>query len=140
MPTVLVVEDDPNVSGLYTFVLKKRGFVVHQARDAEEGMKLLDMVKPNVIILDLLMPGDNGIDFLKKAQLEKNYPSTKVFVASNVDSDEFAKQLEPFHVEGYVVKAQYTPHRVADMVERSLAVEAGRLRLPLLARLRGWFK
>ena len=137
MPSVVIVEDDPGVSGMYTYIFKRRGFTVHQARDSMEGQKIVDLVKPNAIILDLLMPGENGIDFLKRANLHEKMPATKVFVVSNVDSEEFAKQLEPFKVEKYVTKAEYTPNRVVEMVEESLAKESGSLRVSWLKRMFG---
>jgi DNA-binding response OmpR family regulator len=140
VPDILIVEDDPSVSGLYAYILKKRGYLVHQARDAEEGLKVLATVKPSLILLDLLMPGDSGVEFLRRADLKAQYPGTKVIVASNVESREFAKSLEPYDIAGYVTKAEYTPHRVADLVERTLGVEAGQLRLGLLRRLVRWLR
>jgi DNA-binding response OmpR family regulator len=129
MPSILIVEDDPNISGLYSFILKKRGHQVVQAMNVDEGLKYLAEFRPELIILDLLMPVENGVDFLKKAELAKDYPQTKVLVVSNVDSADFAKQLEPYHVADYLTKAEYTPHRIADKIEGLLGVEAGKLKL-----------
>jgi CheY-like chemotaxis protein len=123
---------------MYTFVLKRRGFTVHQARDSMEGLRVLEVAKPDAIILDLVMPGENGIEFLQRADLKDKLPHTKVFVVSNVESDEFAKQLEAFKIEKYVTKVQYPPNRIVDMVEDSLGREAGKLRLPWMSRLRRW--
>jgi DNA-binding response OmpR family regulator len=137
MPSVVIVEDDPGVSGMYTYIFKRRGFNVVQARDSMEGLKVLEVSQPDAIILDLLMPGENGIEFLKRAKLHDRMPNTKVFVVSNVESDEFAKQLEPFKIAKYVTKAEYTPNRVVEMVEESLAKEAGGLRISWLSKLWG---
>jgi DNA-binding response OmpR family regulator len=120
VPDILIVEDDPNISGLYAYILKKRGYVVQQARDSDEGLMYLERMRPALIILDLLMPGDNGVAFLRQAQLEKNYPRTKVMVVSNVDTPEFEKQLAPYHVAHYLTKAEYTPHRLADIIEKMI--------------------
>jgi DNA-binding response OmpR family regulator len=134
MADILIVEDDPNISGLYAYILKRRGFLVHQARDVPEGLQLLARTRPGLIILDLLMPGENGIDFLKQAHLQKDYPGTQVLVVSNVDSVEFTKELAPYPVEAYVTKAEYTPHRLADMIEKMVGGrESGRI--GLLGRL-----
>lgn len=137
MPSVLIVEDDPSVSGMYTYIFKRRGFTVHQARDAMEGMRIMELVRPSALILDLLMPGENGIEFLKRADMKKKYPETKLFVVSNVGNEEFAKQLEPFKVANYVTKAEKTPNQVVEMVEQALASEAGGLRMPWWSWLRG---
>jgi two-component system, OmpR family, response regulator len=135
VPDILIVEDDPSISGLYTYILKKRGYLVHQARDVHEGLQVLESTKPNLLLLDLLMPGESGLDFLSQANLAKQYPGTKVIIVSNVDSQEFEEQLKPYRVERYLTKAEYTPHRVADVVEQALGVEAGQLRLGLLGRI-----
>lgn len=140
MPSVLIIEDDPSISGMYTYIFKRRGFTVQQARDSMEGLKVLAVAKPDAIILDLLMPGENGIEFLERADLKTKSPNTKVFVVSNVETDEFAKQLEPLGVEKYVTKTEKTPNQVVAMVEEALAGEAGSLRLPLLSWLRRWWR
>jgi DNA-binding NarL/FixJ family response regulator len=96
----------------------------------------LSSALPSLIILDLLMPGDNGVEFLKKANLAKNYPQTKVLVVSNVESPEFAEQLKPFHVVDYLIKADYSPHRIADIVEKAVNAETGGIKVP--SWLRRW--
>ena len=140
MPTILIVEDDPNISGLYSYILKKRGHQVTQARNSDEGLRLLRTVRPQLIILDLLMPGDNGVEFLHQANLDGDYPDTKVLVVSNVDSPEFAKQLEPYPVSDYLTKAEYTPSRIADKVEEILGGESGGLRLAPLDWIARWLR
>ncbi len=134
MANILIVEDDPNISGLYTFILKKRGHTVIQARDSDEALRDIATVRPSMIILDLLMPGDNGVEFLRKANLAETSPETKVLVVSNVESPEFAKQLEPFHVLDYLIKTDYSPHRIADVVEKTVSSESGRLSMPVWVR------
>jgi DNA-binding NarL/FixJ family response regulator len=133
----MIVEDDPNISGLYTYILKKRGHTVIQARNSDEALADIAAVKPSLIILDLLMPGDNGVEFLRKADLAKTSPQTKVLVVSNVESPEFAKQLEPYHVEDYLIKTAYSPHRIADLVEQLVGGgQSGQL--GLRAKIRRW--
>jgi DNA-binding NtrC family response regulator len=134
MAHILIVEDDPNISGLYYYILKKRGHTVLQARDSDEALGDIALIRPSLIILDLLMPGDNGVEFLRKANLAVNSPETKVLVVSNVESPEFAKQLEPFHVLDYLIKTDYSPHRIADIVEKAVSRESGALRMP------AWFR
>lgn len=130
MANILVVEDDPNISGLYSYILKKRGHTVLQARDSDEALSDIAVTHPSLIILDLLMPGDNGVEFLRKADLAHTSPATKVLVVSNVESADFAKQLEPYHVIDYLIKTDYSPHRIADIVEKAVSSESGLLRVP----------
>jgi DNA-binding NtrC family response regulator len=121
MPSVLIVEDDPGISGMYAYIFKRRGFTVHQARDSMEALRAVELVKPSAIVLDILMPGETGIEFLKRANLKDKSPGTKVFVVSNVESAEFAKELEPFKVAAYWTKAEKTPSSVVELVEQVLA-------------------
>lgn len=125
MASVLIIEDDPNVRGQYASALKKRGYQVVQARDAQEGVQALDIAAPDVVLLDMLMPGGTGVSLLERADLANRYPKTKVVVASNVERSEFA-DLDKFKIDRYVVKAEVTPHTLADVVDDVLGVTTER--------------
>ena len=66
MSVIFHIEDESSVRLLYKEVFEEQGFQVIQARDAEEGLKMLKGHKPDVIILDLKMPGIGGRGFLER--------------------------------------------------------------------------
>ncbi len=75
MSVIFHIEDESSVRLLYKEVFEEHGFQVIQARDAEEGLKMLKGHKPDVIILDLKMPGIGGRGFLGKIQSHENQDS-----------------------------------------------------------------
>ena len=74
---LLIIDDDIDFTSAVKFYLEKKGYRVYTAYDGEEGIKACQIVKPDLIILDILMPKKNGIDTLKslrKDKLIKNIP------------------------------------------------------------------
>jgi DNA-binding response OmpR family regulator len=113
---VEVIEDDPALKEQYATVLKRHGYEVHTARDTASGLKVLADIQPDIVILDLLMPGPDGVAFLQSADLEHLHPNTKVIVMSNIDTPEYRQELGHFKIERYLLKADYTPHQLAELI------------------------
>ena len=70
-PTILVVEDEHMLQEAYRHVLTFKGYPVHTASNGLEGLEQLRKVKPDIVLLDVLMPQLDGIGFLKKAEVKK---------------------------------------------------------------------
>jgi len=66
MKKILLVDDEESIHLLYREELEELGFEVHSAMSGEDALKILTTLKPNIIILDINMPGMNGIDVLRK--------------------------------------------------------------------------
>jgi len=121
MAHVLIIEDDPTIRRLYVTTMQQRGYSVTEAETCEEGLKKLAHAKPDLIILDILMPGIDGISFLEKADIAHNHPGTKVLAASNMQTPELTRELERLKVDRYILKAEYTPAMLADLVHDLIA-------------------
>ena len=90
---VAIVEDDEAVCDALATLLVLESYSVRTYASGEAFMRAAsNKWQPDCLLLDLLMPGENGIEFLQEADIKKKFPGTKVFVVSNVDSEEFAKQ------------------------------------------------
>jgi CheY-like chemotaxis protein len=74
MPRILVVEDNEELQELLKITLGGEGFEVHQALDGKEGLELAASIKPDVIVLDMMLPSMSGLQVIKK--LQEN-PATK---------------------------------------------------------------
>jgi CheY-like chemotaxis protein len=120
MAKILIVEDDAVIRSLYSDTLQKRGHDVVEAEDCETGLKLLGKARPDLVLLDILMPGNDGLTFLEKADITHKYPGTKVLAASNMQTPELARDLQAFKVDRYILKAEYTPEMLADLVQKLL--------------------
>ncbi|MDA8424614.1 MAG: response regulator transcription factor [Treponema sp.] len=141
--TVLVVEDDPEIRELLAFALGKEGWTMVAAADAEEGLARLAVANPDVVVLDIMLPGMDGLDFLRKVKADPALRRLPVIMttAKGEDSDVVAG-LE-LGAEDYVVKP-YSPkvlvariraalRRTVDLADHPFrsetAIIKGRLRL-----------
>ncbi len=115
MTKVLLVEDEVVLADAYKFVLQKAGYEVHIANRAKEGLEIAIKEKPHVILLDMLMPEMNGIEFLTELK-PKNYPKTKICVLSNIENPEIIKAAKKLGATDYLLKVNYTPYQIADLV------------------------
>jgi two-component system alkaline phosphatase synthesis response regulator PhoP len=109
---VLIVEDDLPTLKLLEETLKIEGFEIDTAMLAKEAMEKLEEIrkgkreKPDLILLDLILPDMNGIEILKEA---RKYPETreiKIFALTNYSDPEMNKQLVKERVDKIILKAQ----------------------------------
>ena len=69
-PTVLVVEDDPDIVELLVYNLQREGFVVHTVADGEKGLGMALRKRPDVVLLDLMLPGMDGLEVCRRLRAE----------------------------------------------------------------------
>ena len=117
MKKVLLIEDEPALVDLYKTKFSKEGFNVITAFDGESGLQLARIEKPDFIILDILLPGRNGIAFLKKLRAEPEISKISVFVFSCIDEANIKKQAFDLGVEDYLLKTKYTPDQLVEKIK-----------------------
>ncbi len=121
-PTILYVEDYPVVQQIYLDVLTKEGFDVTVAADGKQATELSQKQSYDVILVDLLLPQVNGVDFLKAYR--KDHPKEKdtalIVVLTDFDSPHSMEDIKNLDVEHYWIKVEHTPHTVADKIKALL--------------------
>jgi two-component system, OmpR family, phosphate regulon response regulator PhoB len=125
---VLNVEDDPDIRTFVATVLEERGYIPLMAKDGEEGAKKVKNEKPDLIILDILMPKESGIKMyheLKKDPSLKNIPvvmlsgvSKRTFLRSQAALTEFGDETVP-EPEAYLEKP-VEAEDLADILDKIL--------------------
>lgn len=121
MAKILIVEDDVLISTMYKDILTFDKYDVVTAGDGQEGLEKAVTEKPTLILLDIMMPKMNGLEFLEKL---KSNPETKeipVIVMTNLSGDHDAQAALTKGAVKYIVKSKYTPKEVAKMVKEILA-------------------
>jgi CheY-like chemotaxis protein len=116
MAHVLIVEDEKTLNSAYKTILEKEG---HQVATAFNGVEALDAVAkktPDIILLDLLMPKMDGIEFLRTIKLKEKYPHTAVVILSNLDMDSEIQQAFELGAYKYILKAITSPQQLAVLV------------------------
>lgn len=87
MKNVLVIEDDLDISELISYNLEKSGYKVHHAENGNDGLIILGEVVCDIILLDLMLPGLKGMDFLKIIRSSENYCNIPVIIISAKTSE-----------------------------------------------------
>ena len=109
MKTIFLVEDDPVVVKVYSAKFVREGFHVEVAEDGLVALKMLPTVKPDVVILDLMMPKLNGVDVLKYIRSEPGLKATPVIILSNAHMTSLAQEAAAIGAERALLKSSCTP-------------------------------
>lgn len=88
MRNILIIEDDIDIAELITYNLEKSGFKVHHAANANEGLIILDEVACDIILLDLMLPGLKGMEFLKIIRSSEKNENIPVIIISAKTSEQ----------------------------------------------------
>ena len=120
MNTVLLIEDDPLLIKMYTTKFQSEGFTVLAAQDGQAGLDTALKHKPNVILLDVMMPKLSGIEVLTKLKQSEVTKDTPVLVFSNLSQEDQAKEVLALGAKEYLVKANLTPGEVVQKVKQYL--------------------
>ena len=109
---ILIIEDDQFIRDLYAHELQKEGYAVTTCEDAEKGAKELTQNSYDLILLDIMLPGKSGLDFMKD-YLEKKKKNAKNFILlTNIGQDAVIKQALELGASGYFIKSSYAPHEL----------------------------
>lgn len=114
---ILIIEDEKILAEMYKDKFIKAGFEVFSAFESRDGLELARKEKPDLIILDILLPRENGITFLRRLKKEPETSSIPVVVFSNYDNPDTKKEAIKFGVKDYLIKANYTPKGILRKVK-----------------------
>ena len=114
--TVLVVEDDELLREIYATKLEMEGFNVQTARDGLDGLEKATQLKPNVILLDMIMPRMTGLEFLRAFRPKQLHPQVATIVMSNKSTAAEIAQAKTLGVRDYLIKSQYTPDEIVQRI------------------------
>lgn len=125
MAKILIVEDDRLLSDAYRLILKKHGHDVVVAFNGKEGLEKAESHKPAIILLDLLMPEMDGIEFLENYRPKTKHPGVAVVILSNLGDEKKVEKAMEFGAYKYIVKAHAKPDELSmivnHLVDRDLA-------------------
>lgn len=120
MKSILIVEDENALRDVYAMLFDFEKFKVYEAANGKIALKHLRSVKPDVILLDVLMPVMGGIEFLEAAEIKKNYPDVKVLVLSNLSDPKTRERVENLGASKYMLKAGVAPAELVKAVAQLL--------------------
>jgi DNA-binding response OmpR family regulator len=112
---LLIIDDEPAILETLDAKFRKEGFTTFMADSAEEGMRLFRRVKPDLIILDIMLPQRSGFDFCRAVRKDSQTPV--IFVSARADEGDRVKGLE-LGADDYVVK----PFNLSELAARVKAI------------------
>jgi two-component system phosphate regulon response regulator PhoB len=121
MPKVAIVEDDQAISQMYRIKFEAEGFEVDTAENGKLGLEMVEHMRPDIILLDLMMPEMTGDEMLAKLRATDWGKDIKVIILTNMGEQEAPPGLKELKVRRFIVKAEMTPRQVAEMVKAELA-------------------
>lgn len=120
---VLIVEDDLALSYILEKSLKREGFSVFLAKDGAEGLKMFSASKPDLVLLDIIMPKMDGFTMLKELRKTKSGKATPVIILTNLADPQMENKMTDQKVIDYLVKSDWT---IADLMKRIRKVFRGK--------------
>lgn len=117
---ILIIEDDFFVRDLYSRELGREGFEVSTAEDGAEGLLKVIEKKPDLVLLDIMLPKMSGLDVLKKVKEKEEVKNIPVVLLTNLGQDNVIREGFSLGAVGYLIKAAYTPTQIIEEVKRFL--------------------
>jgi len=119
MKTILLIEDEELLAKMYRDKFERTGFKVLLSRTAEEGVELAKKEKPDLVVLDIILPENDGLFFLRKIRQEKSsIKDVPVIAFSNYDNPDTRKEARQLKVNDYIVKANHDPEEIVSKINK----------------------
>jgi signal transduction histidine kinase len=116
---ILIIDDEKIILDLTSVILRSRGYEIETAADAMTGLELIKATKPQLALLDYMMPGMDGLTTLK--EIKRHFPDTYVVMFTGKGSEEIAVELMKAGASDYVLKP-FNNQDLADRIERVLHI------------------
>lgn len=117
MAKILVIEDDKFLRELIIQKLLKEGYEILEGIDGEEGLQRLQEGKPDLVLLDLILPGIDGFEVLKRAKENTETAGIPVIILSNLGQQEDVERGVKLGAVNYLIKAHFTPGEIIEKIK-----------------------
>lgn len=118
--TILVIEDDKFLRELISRKLIGEGFDVLEAVDGEEGIKKIKEGKPDLVLLDLILPSIDGFEVLTRVRDDPAVSSIPIIILSNLGQREEVEKGLKLGAIDYLIKAHFTPGEIIEKIKNVL--------------------
>ena len=119
---ILIIEDDKFLRDLIARKLISEGFDISEAVDGEEGIKKITEEKPDLVLLDLILPSIDGFEVLSRMKGNPSCASIPVIILSNLGQKEEVEKGLELGATKYLIKAHYIPSEVVEEIKKLLNI------------------
>lgn len=120
MTKILIVEDDDLLRNAFTTKLSLEGYEVTSAIDGKDALEKAEKEIPDLILLDLLMPVMDGMEFLRQFDVKNKHQETKVIVFSNLNVPTKMQEAVKLGASRYITKATISPNQMVIVIREVL--------------------
>jgi len=118
--TIIIVEDDKFLLGILSDRFEAEGFTVIQAMNGSEAVKKTGEARPDLVLLDLILPELNGFEVMEKLKADARTKNIPVIILSNLGSEEDMERGKKLGAVDYLVKAYFTPDEIVQKVREAI--------------------
>ncbi len=123
---ILFIEDDKILGEMYEYKFSKYGYSVVVLSDAEKALGWLKNNSPDCIVVDILLPGMNGLQFIKNVRKNPKYDNTKIVILTNLTQANInlnSTVRDSLGVGAFFVKSQISPKQLLDNIDLILSAK-----------------
>lgn len=117
---IAIVEDDAAIAQMYRMKFEAEGYTVETAENGVLGLELVKEMRPDMVLLDLMMPEMNGDEMLAQMRDTDWGKETNVIILTNMGEQEAPTRIKTLNPLAFIVKADMTPRQVAELVKKHL--------------------
>lgn len=117
---IVIAEDNTALADVYQIRLEMLGYTCFVGRDGEEALAIIEREKPDLVLLDMMMPKVAGDEVLRRMRSSEWGKDTRVFIISNLNEEDAPTGLRKYNIEGYAVKANLKNDDLDKLVDRIL--------------------
>ncbi|PIS41467.1 MAG: response regulator [Candidatus Kerfeldbacteria bacterium CG08_land_8_20_14_0_20_42_7] len=119
---ILIIEDDKDQIFMYRFKFEKEGFAFFSARTGAEGIKTAKTEKPDLILLDLILINESGVDILEKLKADEAVKNIPVIILTNLAKKELKARAQELGIVDFIIKTQILPAELVARVKKALKI------------------
>jgi len=120
MSKILLIEDDKFLRELIIQKLGREGFEVAEAPEGEAGLTKMKTEQPDLVLLDLILPGIDGFEVLSRMKKDSALVSIPVIILSNLGQRDDVQKGIDLGAEDYLIKAHFTPGEIVEKIKATL--------------------
>lgn len=120
MKKILFIEDEPTLQKVASEVLRQEGYSIKSFIDGQQGMEAIKEDKPDLVLLDLILPSKNGFEILKEMKSDKATKDIPVIILTNLEGSRDVEKALELGATTYLVKANYELDDIVKKVKDTL--------------------
>jgi len=120
---ILIVEDENDIREIYVEVLTQAGYKLDEAADGETGMQKIKEGNWDILLLDIMLPGRDGLKILKDMKDSPALKKGPIIALTNLNSENIIQDAFSSGSDGYLIKSEITPDKIVDEVAKVLGKE-----------------